>query len=378
MAALKTCAGVSDLRLAARRRLPRFAFDFIDGGAGGEDGLRRNETDFSAIQLMPRYMRDVSDIRLETELFGKSYAVPFGAAPIGFMNTAWPGTDLALAKLAAKKRMAFGVSTACSTPLEAMAEAGEGFGWFQLYAARDAEISDNLTSRASAAGYHVLMVTVDVPMPGRRYRDIRNALNIPFHLTPRICLDLALHPRWAVETLRAGAPAFANMKTGPAAEVSLPEIQWRMCADNFTWDKLKKLRDDWPGALIVKGLMDAGDARLAAEIGCDGVIVSNHGGRQADFAPSAISALPDVAEALAGRAVVLMDSGVRSGADIIRAKALGADAVFAGRAFAFGAAAGGPAGLERAFEILESETRLTLGQIEEADFHKVDKGVIAP
>jgi (S)-mandelate dehydrogenase len=364
-------ASIEDLRLCAKRRLPRFAFDFFDGGAEDENNLKSNREDLEAIELCPRYLVDVANLTTETELFGKSYSVPFGIAPVGFLNLAWPGTDIALAKLAAERRFPMVISTASSTALEHVASAAQGYAWFQLYVPGDVEMCDQLINRAAAAGIDTLIVTVDVPKAGKRDRDIRNGLQIPFKLTPEIIAQLVAHPRWSLETLKAGVPGFGNFNTGNKA-MSVVEVQHHIISPSFTWEGLRALRKKWSGTLLLKGILHPEDAKMAVAAGCDGIIVSNHGGRQTDHGPSSIKGLPAIVKASAGKVPILFDSGIRRGADFIRAKALGASFIFAGRAFAFGAAAGGAAGCERAFDILELELTRALGQIGCPEFSKID------
>lgn len=379
---LERAASIDDLRLRARRRLPRFAFDFIDGGAESETGLARNRRALDAVTLAPRYLVDLSTFDMETELFGKTYAAPFGIAPMGFINMAWPGADLAFARLAARERIPHVVSTAASTPLERLAEAAEGLAWFQIYVSNDHGMTAHFLDRAEAAGCEVLVVTVDVPTQGKRDRDIRNGLRIPFRPTPAILADLGLHPLWSLGTLRRGAPRFANLsgeRAGAFAALTLAEVQRRLLiADRFDWDGLKRLRDRWKGPLVLKGAMRADDAAKAAEAGCDGLVVSNHGGRQADYAPASIEALPAIASAVSGRMALIFDSGVRRGADIVRARALGAGFALAGRAFAYGAAAGAEAGAARAFEILKTELLRTMGQIGRPVFREIGADALGP
>ncbi|MFN3262822.1 MAG: alpha-hydroxy acid oxidase [Pikeienuella sp.] len=379
---LERAASIDDLRLRARRRLPRFAFDFIDGGAESEMGLARNRSALDALTLAPRYLVDLSAYDTETTLFGKAYAAPFGIAPMGFINMAWPGADLAFARLAARERIPHAISTAASTPLEVLAEAAEGYAWFQIYVSNDREMTAHFLDRAEAAGCEALLVTVDVPTTGKRDRDIRNGLRIPFRPTPSILADLALHPRWSLGTLRAGAPHFANLsgaRAGDYASMTLAEVQKRLLiADRFDWDGLKRLRERWKGPLLLKGVMRADDAEKAAAAGCDGLVVSNHGGRQADYAPASAEVLPAIAAAVAGRMTLILDSGVRRGADIARAKALGAEFALAGRAFAYGAGAGGAAGAARAFEILKTELLRTMGQIGQPVFRKIGPEALGP
>lgn len=374
MSNLTRAASIDDLRMLAKRRLPKFAFDFIDGGAETETNLSSNQNNFQSIKLTPRYLIDCSKVSTETTLFGNTYSVPFGVAPIGFLNIAWPGADLMVARLAAQEKLPHVVSTPSSTSLEKIAVAADGFAWFQLYVSRYEDWVDKMLSRVKSSGIDVLVVTVDVPQPGKRDRDIKNGLQLPFRPSPRQLIDLACHPKWSISSLIYGAPRLENFtdeKSLNSKIMSLSENQKRMISNDFVWDDLRKLRDKWKGKLLLKGLLHEEDALLALDVGCDGIIVSNHGGRQADYAPSSISALPAIVEAIAGKVPILLDSGVRRGADIVRAKALGANFVFAGRAFAYGASAGGEAGVHHAFDILKSELTSTLGQIGEPHFKNV-------
>jgi isopentenyl diphosphate isomerase/L-lactate dehydrogenase-like FMN-dependent dehydrogenase len=373
---LARAACIGDLRAIAKRRIPRFAFDLVDGGAEDESNLRRNEDALRAIRLTPRYLVDASKPQTETEIFGQTYKAPFGIAPIGMLNVFWPDADLVLARLAAKHNVPYCASAAASTPLERLAEAADGRGWFQLYASADQAVTDGLLDRAQAAGYRNLLVTVDVPAAGKRDRDIRNELSVPFKFTPRTLVDLAWHPRWSLATLRHGKPNIANYADLLKTATSYAEVQATLIAADYTWDHLLKLRDRWPGRLIVKGLQHAQDAVRCVEIGCDGVVVSNHGGRQVAAGPGAIEALPAIAEAVNGRSKVLFDSGIRRGSDIIRAKALGADFTLLGRSFAYGVGAGGAGGAQRAFDIIELELNRSLGQLGRPDFANVDATLI--
>ncbi len=372
---LSNAACIQDLRRIAKRRLPKFAFDFIDGGAEDEINLQKNRAALDAIELVPRYLAGVSDPTLETVLFEKSYAVPFGMAPVGFLNMAWPGADLAIARLAAKNRMPHVVSTASSTSLEEIAEAAEGYAWFQLYVTREEAVVEDLLRRSKAAGYRVLMVTVDVPQAGKRDRDIRNGLRIPFRLNWRLAADLALHPRWSFETLAAGPPRLANFGE-MLGSLSLIDVQKLLISSRFDWDDFRRLRDKWDGKLLLKGILHPQDAERALQEGCDGIVVSNHGGRQLDYGPASVAALPAIAKAVDGRVPLILDSGFRRGADAIRAKALGASFLLAGRAFAYGVAAGGEKGVTLAFDILQRELSVALGQLGISAFDAVDGSVL--
>ncbi|WHZ36453.1 alpha-hydroxy acid oxidase [Sagittula sp. MA-2] len=360
---LDRAASIDDLRDMARRRIPRFAFDLVDGGAESERNMRRNCTAFEEVELVPRYMVDVSAIDTRTELFGQTYDAPFGMAPIGMLNAFWPGADLALARLCKRENLPYVASSAASTTLEALAEAADGNGWFQLYVSGDDTVTEGLVSRAEAAGYGVMLVTADVPAAGKRDRDIRNQLAVPFRITPEVALGLLAHPRWSLETLFHGKPNIANYADLLQSATSYAEVQKTLITPAFDWEALQRLRDRWGGKLLVKGILHPDDALRCAGTGCDGIVVSNHGGRQVAFGPATADVLPGIAKAVAGRMKVIVDSGIRRGADLMRAKALGADFALTGRALAFGVGAGGAHGAARAVEILELELVRALGQL---------------
>lgn len=361
--ALDRAASIDDLRLRARRRIPRFAFDLVDGGAENERNLRRNSTAFEEVELTPRYMVDVSQLDIQTAMFGQTFDAPFGMPPIGMLNAFWPGADLTLARLCKARNIPYVASSAASTTLEQLASAADGNGWFQLYVSSDADVTEGLIARAEAAGYTTLMVTADVPAAGKRDRDIRNQLAVPFRFTPDVVLQCMMNPRWALTSLRHGAPNVANYADLLQNATSYADVQKTLITPGFTWEDLKRLRARWKGTLLVKGILHPQDAVKCAELGCDGIVVSNHGGRQVAFGPPTIEVLPAIAEAVNGRMTIILDSGIRRGADILRAKALGADFTFAGRALAYGVGAGGETGAARAFDILELELIRALGQL---------------
>ncbi len=364
-------ASIDDLRRRAKRRIPRFAFDLVDGGAENERNLRRNRDAFQEVELTPRYMVDVSRIDTQATLFGQTFAAPFGMAPIGMLNAFWPEADLTLAKLCKAQNIPYVASSAASTTLETLAEAADGNGWFQLYVSSDADVTEGLIARAEAAGYTTLMVTADVPAAGKRDRDIRNQLSVPFRFTPDVVMQCMANPYWALLNLRHGKPNVANYADLLKSATSYADVQKTLITPGFTWEDLKRLRARWKGKLLVKGILHPKDAVTCADLGCDGIVVSNHGGRQVAFGPATIEALPAIADAVAGRTTLILDSGIRRGADILRAKARGADFALAGRAFAFGMGAGGQAGGERAFAILHLELIRALGQIGVPSFNDV-------
>ena len=360
---LSRAASIADLRLRAKARIPRFAFDLVDGGAEDERNMQRNVDAFADVELTPRYLVDVAKIDTSAELFGQTFDMPFGQAPIGMLNAFWPDADLTLARLCKRKNIPYVASSAASTTLEALAEAADGNGWFQLYVSGDEGVTEGLIARAEAAGYPVMMVTVDVPAAGKRDRDIRNQLSVPFKFTPEVILQCAMNPRWALTSLKHGTPNIANYADLLQSATSYADVQKTLISPSLDWSQLKRIRDRWKGKLLVKGILHPEDAVACADMGCDGVVVSNHGGRQVAFGPPTIEALPAISDALDGRMKILLDSGVRRGADILRAKALGADFVMTGRALAYGVGAGGGDGAQRAFEILELELIRALGQL---------------
>ena len=374
---LDRAASIDDLRRMARRRIPRFAFDLVDGGAESERNMRQNCAAFEEIELVPRYMVDVSDIDTRASLFGNTYDAPLGMAPIGMLNAFWPDADLTLARLCRRENIPYVASSAASTTLEKLAEAADGNGWFQLYVSGDDAVTEGLISRAEAADYDVLIVTVDVPAAGKRDRDIRNQLAVPFRITPEVAVSLMTHPRWSLATLLQGRPTIANYADLLKSATSYADVQKTLITPGFSWDALKKLRERWRGKLVVKGILHPKDALACARIGCDGIVVSNHGGRQVAFGPATVDVLPAVSEAVAGRMTVIVDSGIRRGADLLRAKALGADFALAGRALAFGVGAGAGPGAHRAIEILKLELVRALGQLGVPQFLDVGPEALA-
>lgn len=368
---LDRAASIDDLRSRAKRRIPRFAFDLVDGGAESERNMRRNAEAFEEIELTPRYMVDVSDIDTRATILGQTFAQPFGMAPIGMLNAFWPDADLTLARMCKRENIPYVASSAASTTLEKLAEAAEGNGWFQLYVSGDDAVTEGLIARAEAAGYNVMLVTADVPAAGKRDRDIRNQLSVPFRMTPEVIMQLIANPTWSLASLRHGKPNIANYADLLQAATSYADVQKTLITPGLDWSHLQRLRDRWKGKLLVKGILHANDAVRCADMGCDGIVVSNHGGRQVAFGPPTIQALPPIAEALAGRIQIILDSGIRRGADLLRAKALGADFAFSGRALAYGVGAGGAAGADRAIEILKLELVRALGQLGARAFEQV-------
>lgn len=352
---------VDDHRRAARRALPRLVFDYLEGAAEDERCMRRNADDLARLHLLPRCLRDTQRIDLSIEVFGRRWAAPLGIAPVGFTGLMRPRGDVLVAEAAAEAGVPHVLSTASNARLEAVRQAGAE-QWLQLYVMTDRAMAEQLVRRAQQAGYGALVLTVDVPVSGYRERDVRNGFKLPFRPTLRTVVDMALHPRWVAGVLRHGSPSFVNLsehEDAAASAQSQAALLARAMDRSLVWSHLDWLRRIWKGPLIVKGLLHPEDARLAVRHGVDGVIVSNHGGRQLDAAPSTISVLPAVVDAVGGAMPVFVDSGFRRGSDIAKALALGAKAVFIGRPAIYGLAGGGRAGVGQVLQTFKDELERT-------------------
>ncbi|MBQ4827445.1 alpha-hydroxy-acid oxidizing protein [Leisingera sp. HS039] len=345
-----------DARRLARRRLPWMVFDYIDGAAGQETGAARNRAALDALTLRPRILRDVSRRSLAVRIFGAEADRPFGIAPMGMCNLSAPGADLMLARLAARYRVPHGVSTVASTPMETILEAAEGYAWFQLYFSGDGSGTFKLAERARAAGYQTLVLTVDVPEVGRRPRELRHGFKMPFRIGPRQFFDFALHPRWSLTTLLKGKPVMANF------EMEGYDFDRTESRARATWDTLARLRDAWPGKLVVKGVLDVEDARALVSAGVDAIQVSSHGARQLESAPAAIEVLAKIRTDLGPDFPLFYDSGIRSGEDVLKALSLGADFVFIGRILQYAIAVAGERGLEQLWDTLSEELSIAMAQ----------------
>jgi (S)-mandelate dehydrogenase len=349
---------IEELRRAAKRRLPRAVFDFIDGGAEDELTLRANRAAFERQRLLPRVLVDVSSVDTRTDILGLPAQLPIVIAPTGAVGFGWRGGDVALARAAAAFGIPCSLSTSATASIELIADAAPGRRWFQAYFFKDRDFTFGLIERARKAGYEALLFTVDLPVGGKRERDFRNHFSVPFRFTPRNVLDFASRPAWALDMLMNGVPALENLTglaaPGASASKIASSVGYNQDA-SLDWTLLAQVRERWPGKLLVKGIAHPQDAERAVAAGCDGVIVSNHGGRQLDGAIASFDALPAVARAVGGKAAVLMDGGVRRGADVLKALASGAQAVLVGRATLYGVCAAGEAGARRALEILGDE-----------------------
>jgi isopentenyl diphosphate isomerase/L-lactate dehydrogenase-like FMN-dependent dehydrogenase len=365
-ARLNHIASIADLRTRARRRLPRAVFDFVDGAAGDEETAKANRAAFSSYGFAaPRVGIDVSDCKLNTTILGRPSQLPFGLAPIGFAGLTHPRGEILAARAAAKAGIPFCLSTNSVASIEEVVEAVPGGNnWFQLYFIKDRDWMYKLVARARAAGYSTLCLTLDLAVAGRRDRDVRNAFTVPLRPTFASAMDLAMHLPWVLRIARSPVK-FGNFEGNPhsAGFASLAEHVNSLFDPASTWDDVARIREMWDGKLLLKGLIHPDDAARAVSLGTDAISVSNHGGRQLDGAPAAADALVAIRAEVGSAIEVLLDSGIRRGADIIKAQALGASAVLVGRAFVYGLAAAGEAGVDKAIRLLAEEIENNLALI---------------
>lgn len=371
---------IEDLRRAAQRRLPAAVFDFFDGGSEDEVTLRDNRAAFDRRRLLPRVLRGVSSVDTATTIAGTTAKAPIIIAPTGAAGFGRPGADVAIARSAAAFGIPYTLSSSATASIERIAREAPGRLWFQPYILRDQAFFHRLIDRAEAAGYEALVVTVDMPVGGKRERDYRRDFAIPFAFTLRNVLDFASRPRWALGLARHGVPVLENLvglaRSG-SDTAAIASSVGRDYDSGFDWQGLQSLRERWRRRLLVKGILHPEDALRAAAIGCDGIIVSNHGGRQLDGAVASIDAVPAIAAAVSNRIEVLMDGGVRRGSDIVKALALGAKAVMIGRATLYGASAAGESGARRALEILTDELARTMRLCGTRSIAEIDSRLVA-
>lgn len=353
----------TDYRAAAQRRLPPFLFHYIDGGAYAEHTLRRNVADLADIALRQRVLRDMSELSLEAELLGERMAMPVALGPVGLTGMYARRGEVQAARAAASRGIPFTLSTVSVCPIEEVAPSIDRPMWFQLYVLKDRGFMRNALERAKAAGVTTLVFTVDMPVPGARYRDAHSGMSGP-HAGLRRVLQAATHPRWAWDVGLRGRPHdLGNISTYRGSPTGLADyIGW--LASNFdpsiSWKDLEWIREFWSGPMVIKGILDAADARDAVRFGADGIVVSNHGGRQLDGVLSTARALPAIADAVKGEVEILADSGIRNGLDVVRMLALGADGVLLGRAFVYALAAQGGAGVGNLLDLMAKEMRVAM------------------
>jgi (S)-mandelate dehydrogenase len=356
-------------RRGARRRLPHFAFEYCDGGSGKDDaGIKRNWAALDAVELVPRYGVMPSLPPCDVELFGRRYSAPIGIAPMGGPAVVWPGADMYLARAAQRARIPYTLGTVGCATIEKIAEIAPDVFWFQLYRAarNDHAIGFDLVRRAQAAGCHALVLTIDVPVRTTRAREVIVGLGGAFHPDLRKIVQMLMSPGWTMALRKNGIPRFSNLRAYAGDNISIADMvafARREMGGAFTWEEVARYRDRWKGPLIVKGIMHPQDAEKAVSLGVDGMFVSNHGGRQIEALPAPIDVLPAIVKQVGKRATVMMDSGIRSGTDVVRAYALGAAAAFAGKAFLWGLGALGEEGPAHVIDLLMEETQAALGQL---------------
>ena len=365
---------IDDAIRLSKKRLPKLVFDFIDGASGDDKLAEINSTALDQIRLEPKVFRNVENRNLSKKIFDFHFDYPFGFAPMGMTNLSWPEADKMIAKESAYNNIPTCVSMASSTTLEDMFTFSEGHSWMQIYIFQSEEFIMELLKRAESIGYKVLILTVDVPILSRRARDDRNGFGYPFKIGPKQFLDFALHPQWSLTTLFKGAPQPMNYVTSKSGDQIFRRKESRGATD---WNTLKRVREAWKGKLIIKGVMNSEDALKIKEAGADAIQVSNHGGRQLDSATAYINALPLIRNALGDDFPILFDSGIRSGSDILRALALGADFVMFGRPLMYAIGADGAKGLRRIINLIKEELSTNLGLVGLTDINEVDKKIIA-
>ena len=382
MGRLDRCYNVADLREVARRRLPKGVFEYLDLGTEDMVSLNNNRRFIQDTKLLNKVLVDVSKIDTSVEIFGKSSALPLAIAPTGIAGLTWYEGELELAKAAARAGVPFALATGSNTALEKIVQEAGGRPWFQLYMWREKQLSYDLVKRAHAVGYEALIWTVDIGLGANREHNKRNGFNTPYTANLKSLIDMSLHPEWLVTVMarylaNGGMPTHENYPPQYRGSVTGKASQAKaLRADSVSWDDVDRLRDIWPGKLIIKGIMRVDDAQKAVERGADGIVISNHGGRNMDSAPSTLDVLPGIVKAVGDRTTVIVDSGVRRGSDLVKCLALGAKFALTGRATLYGTAAGGQAGAEKALAILKDELRRTMSYVGCATTPEIDGDIL--
>jgi len=360
---MKNIACIEDLRALARRKVPKAFFEYADGGSYNEETLRANRAELEPIKLRQRVMVDVSERSLATTIVGQKVSAPFALAPIGLCGMQYGDGEILSAQAAEEAELPFILSTMSINSIEQVAEATTKPFWFQLYVIRDRGFSKDILSRAAKAGCSALVLTVDLQVLGQRHRDIRNGMTVPPQIRIKNIIDMATKPEWVFSILKGKSKTFGNLAghvKGMDDVTSLAQWTNHQFDPALNWKDVDWIKKIWPGKLIIKGILDVEDAKTAVKLGADAIVVSNHGGRQLDGAPSSISALPAIAQAVGSDTEVLFDGGIRTGSDMLRALALGAHACLIGRAYIYGLGAGGKAGVVKAIDILKKELSVAM------------------
>lgn len=357
---------IDDLRNKAKSRIPKFAFEYLDGGCNEDVNLIKNTAELRQVELQPNYLSKFSGATLKTELFGHVYDAPFGISPIGLQGLIWPNSPEILAKAAVQANIPFILSTVTTSSIERISELTEGKAWYQLYHPAENALRDDILRRLEASGYKVLVLLCDVPSFGFRPRDIRNGLSMPPRMTLRNILQIMTRPEWAIRTLIHGTPNFATLKPYMPKDLDMKQLGLFMnktFSGRLNEERISRIRDKWKGKLVLKGVATSHDAQLALKLGLDGIIVSNHGGRQIDAGESSIKSLRSLVGEVKGKLKVMMDSGVRTGPDIARTMATGAEFVFLGRSFMYSVAALGNEGGTHMAEMLKVQLKQVMEQV---------------
>ncbi|RNL53375.1 alpha-hydroxy acid oxidase [Pedobacter jejuensis] len=357
---------IDDLRNKAKSKMPRFAFEYLDGGCNEDVNLFRNTEDIRNLELLPYYLKNFTEASLKTTLFGHTYDAPFGIAPVGLQGLIWPNAPEILAKAAFEHNIPFVLSTVSTSSIERIMEITEGSAWYQLYHPAESKITDDIINRAEAAGCKVLVILCDVPSFGFRPRDIRNGLAMPPKMSLRNMLQIVGRPEWALKTLFHGQPAFETMKPYMPKGLNMKQLGLYMnktFSGRLNAERISSIRSKWKGKLVLKGVATEEDAQMAISLGLDGIIVSNHGGRQLDAGQSSIKPLVPIAEKYKDKITVMMDSGIRSGPDVARTIAAGADFTFLGRTFMYGVGALGNEGGNHTIGMLKTQLKQVMDQL---------------
>jgi L-lactate dehydrogenase (cytochrome) len=357
---------IDDLRKKARSRIPRFAFEYLDGGCNEDVNLHKNTSELREVELVPTYLKPAIDINLQTELFGTVYDAPFGIAPVGLQGLIWPNATDILAKAAHNHNIPFILSTVTTSSIERVSELTQGKAWFQLYHPAEDALRDDIIKRLKNSQYEVLVLLCDVPSFGFRPRDIRNGLAMPPNMSVQNILQILSKPNWALQTLLHGTPQFATLKPYMPKGLNMKKLGQFMdktFSGRLNEEKIAAIRDQWKGKLVLKGVASEADAEMAVQLGLDGIIVSNHGGRQIDAGESAIHSLISIEKKYKHKIKIMMDSGIRSGPDVGRALASGAEFTFLGRSFMYGVAALGESGGDHTIAILKTQLKQVMNQV---------------